>query len=514
MIVLAIMMINVGFASTYTVQPKDVLWKIAEKFGVSVNDLKTVNGLEDANKIYPGQVLQTTSKDQPKYVFMFIGDGLGASQRQISEYFLQNTTGDDSKKLLMNTFETSGINTTHSADTLITDSAAAGTALSAGVKTNNGVIAMDENGNDVKTLVEYAEEAGLATGLVSSTRLTHATPASFAAHNMNRNNENEIAADFLNSGVDFFAGGGLRHFIPSNYSQDTTDYTGATIKSKRKDNRNLVEEFSSLGYEIFIGNAGADAFKTAKFTEEGQVFAAFTYTHMPYEIDRMNDFTKLPSLSEMTDKAIDLLEEDEDGFFLMVEGGRIDHAAHANDAAAAIHDVLAFDNAIQEAYEFYNEYPDETLILVVGDHETGGLGLGMDTQGYFVDLEPLANSKASIADKVLYGEAAYNGDREAFLSYAEEALGLTALTDAEKEKIEAGMDKSDAGETYGYYGYDPAGMALTHVISERANIFWTTTIHTGTAIPMSATGHKAEAFGGYKDNTEISQTMAKILGFK
>ena len=537
LMLVTVLCINLSFAGTYMVKPNDVLWKIADKFGVTVNQLKAENDLEDVNKIYPGQVLKVNdvvskdapkkdvastdvpqksvaSSDVPKYVFMFIGDGLGSSQRQISEYYLKEQTNDTSKKLLMNTFGTSGINTTHSADTLITDSAAAGTALSSGIKTNNGYIAQDVNGNDVETLVELAEKEGRSTGLVSTTRLTHATPASFAAHNINRNDENAIAEDFLVSGVDFFAGGGLRHFIPSDYGTDTKDYTGATIKSKREDNRNLVDEFAAKGYQTFTGKEGTDAFKKASFDEEGQVFAAFTYTHMPYEIDRMNSYTEIPSIAEMTDKAIDSLEEDEDGFFLMVEGGRIDHAAHANDAASVINDTLAFDDAVKEAYEFYEEHPEETLILVVGDHETGGLGLGMDTQGYFVDLAPLMSAKASIADEVLYGNASYNGDREAFINYAKINLGLNDLTEKELAKLNAGMDSSDAGESFGYYGYDPAGMALTHIISERANIFWTTTIHTGTAIPMSATGLKSETFGGYKDNTEIAKNMADILGYE
>ncbi len=123
-----------------------------------------------------------SSSDVLKYVFIFIGDGLGSSQREISEYYLQEQTNDSSKKLLMNTFATSGINTTHSA--------AAGTALSTSIKTTNGYIAQDVNGNNVKTLIEFAEAEGRSTGLVSTTRLTHATPASFASHNTNRNNEN------------------------------------------------------------------------------------------------------------------------------------------------------------------------------------------------------------------------------------------------------------------------------------------------------------------------------------
>ena len=255
---------------------------------------------------------------QPKYVFYMIGDGLGAAQRQFSEFFLKEKKQDITQKLLMDTFEVSGLNTTYAADTLITDSAAAGTALASGIKTNKGVIGKDAEGKDVKTLIEEAESHGMATGLISTTRLTHATPAAFAAHNISRNNENEIAEDFLKSGVDFLAGGGIRHFIPQNMKIENGDAVGQTIKSKRKDNKNLIEDFSKEGYQTFVGMKGAEDFSKNNFNHTDKVLALFTYTHMPYEIERLNNYNKVPSLAAMTRAAIDVLQKDEDGFFMMV----------------------------------------------------------------------------------------------------------------------------------------------------------------------------------------------------
>lgn len=506
------------FARTYTVKEGDVLWKIANELGVTVDELKEVNNISNPNLIYPGQVINTkeetntSDNGSAKYVFMFIGDGLGSSQRQFAEYFLQEQTGDSSKELLMNTFDVGGINTTYSADTLITDSAAAGTALATGHKTNNGIIAQDVNGNNIKTLIECAEEAGMSTGIITTTRLTHATPAAFASHNIHRDNENEIAVDYLDSGVDFIAGGGIRHFIPSDMTG--TDALNGSFKSKRKDERNVLDEFSTLGYDVYLGMDGAKNFRNNTFEDSDKVIAAFTYSHMPYEIDRINMYPEVPSLAEITDKGIDVLSKDEDGFFMMVEGGRIDHASHANDAPATIHDVLAFDKAIEEAYEFYLAHPNDTLILVVGDHETGGLGLGMDTQGYFLNIKELLDVKVSVEDTMMYGAGVYTGDQDAYLAYLEENFGLDNLTETELAKLKKGMEDADAGVTYGYYGYNSAAMAATHVLSERANINWTTTIHTGTAIPMTAMGYKANSFGGYKDNTEIAKTMADVLGFQ
>lgn len=512
LLVVLTLSISFAYADTYTVGSGDMLWKISKETGVSVDRLVELNGIDNPNLIHPGQVLRLgeASATDAKYFIMLIGDGLGFSQRQITEYFQQSQIKD--QKLRMNALPVSGVNTTYSSNSLITDSAAAGTALACGVKTDNGVIGKNASLQDVPTLVELAEAKGMATGIISTTRLTHATPASFASHNVNRDNENEIAYDFLDSGVDFFAGGGLRHFIPQNHPKDAKDYMGATIKSKRTDDVDVVSEFEALGYKTFTGKEGTDAFKAADFSAGDQVLALFTYSHMPYEIDRANLYSDLPSLADMTAKGIDLLEEDKDGFFLMVEGGRIDHAAHQNDAAGMVWDTLAFDAAVEEAYDFYLEHPQDTLVLIVGDHETGGLGLGMDTQGYFVDPSQLGEAKLSIADELSYGSIQYSGDRETYFATIGEKLGLDDLSATEKAKLESAMDASDAGETYGYYQYDPTAVAVAHIQSERANIFWTTTIHTGTAIPLSAVGYKAGDFLGYKDNTEIAQALAEIMG--
>ncbi len=449
---------------------------------------------------------------QPKYVFYFIGDGLGASQRQFSEFFLREKTKNNSEQLLMNTFDIAGINTTYCANTLITDSAAAGTALASGVKTNKGVVGKDANGYDVKTLTEAARDKGIKTGLITTTRLTHATPAAFAAHNISRNNENEIAEDILNSDVDFLAGGGIRHFIPKSMIIENADAIGKTIKSKRKDEKNLVTGFEEKGYETFIGMKGAKAFNSADFSKKEKVFAAFTYTHTPYEIERINKYSDVPSLAAMTKAGIDLLSKGDKGFFLMVEGGRIDHAAHANDPTGVIYDTLAFDDAIKVAFDFYNKHKNDTLIVVVGDHETGGMGLGMDSMGYKLDMTALMTTKVSVEDTLAYGAGRYKGDKTGYKSYLAKEFGLSNLTEAEAASLEKAMASADAGETAGYYKVNPAALTAAHLLSSRANITWTTTIHTATMIPMSATGVGAAKFGGYKDNTQIAQTMAKMLG--
>ncbi|WP_018247605.1 alkaline phosphatase [Orenia marismortui] len=488
-------------ASTYTVKAGDTLAKIAAKTDVSVETLIKTNNIKNPSVIHVGDVLKLRADlDAPKYVFYFIGDGLGPAQRQVAEYFLQDQNKSN-EKLVMNQFPVAGINTTRSADSLVTDSAAAGTALAAGYKTNNGMISQLPDGTNVKTLTEAAKEKGMATGLVSTTRLTHATPASFATHISDRNQENEIAAQYVDSGVEFLAGGGYRHFVAKD----------GELKSKRKDNRDIAREFVAKGYNVFVSEDATRSFRN--FVPEGRkkVAAFFTYSHMPYEIDR--DVNKVPSLAEMTEKGIDVLSKYNNGFFMMIEGGRIDHAAHANDPVGMIHDTLAFDRAINKAYEFYKKHPEETLIVVAGDHETGGVGLGF-AKNYFLHVDELENAKVSVADVLNYGEGKYDGNRSKFFNYIDENLGLDNLSKEERAKIEDTMDIADSNSrvsksTYG--GYDPVAIATTHILSERANLQWTTYAHSATAIPLSAVGIGSESFGGYKDNTEIAKAMAKVI---
>ena len=438
----------------------------------------------------------------PKYVILLIGDGMGVSQIQAAEYFLQEKTGDPNAKLTMNTLPVSGFITTHSANSLITDSAAAGTALASGFKTNNRMIGKLPDGRNIKTLLEGAEEKGKATGIVTSTRVTHATPAVFMAHNEHRNNENEIAEDIFNSGVDFLAGGGIRHFVPKDWQWG---------RSKRKDNRNLIQEFHENGYRIFLDKYSTDDFRNYKPVAAERVVALFTPSHLPYEVDRQNN-NETPSLSELTEKALEVLKihdrRDGKGFFLMVEGGRIDHACHANDPIATIHDTLEFDRAVKKVYEFYKKYPNDTLFVVLSDHETGGMGLGYG-KNYFMNMESLLNAKVSAADTL---QKIYTGDRTATYKYLAENYGLTNLTDEEKAAFEKAMDIIDNKvETKAYGGYNPVGMTAAHVISKRANLFWTSWAHTADPVPVNAIGVGANNFAGFKDNTDIAKELAKLM---
>lgn len=435
------------------------------------------------------------SNEDPKHVFLFIGDGLAASQRQLSQYFLKEVTGDKDAELRMNTFPVGGLNTTHSLDSLVTDSAASATSLATGEKTNSKMIGQRPDGTELKTLVEAARDKGMATGVVTNMRLTHATPASFLAHDVSRYNENDIAADFLETNATYLAGGGFRHFVKK----------GGKLKSKRKDDRDLVAELKAKGYKTFAGDT--EGFRN--FTPKGKekVFAPVSYSVMEYEIDR--DPEKEPSLAEMTQKGIDVLSKYGNGFFMMVEGGKIDYASHSNDPVAAIHDVLAFDKAIEKAYEFYLKNPKNTLIVVVGDHETGGLGLGFKND-YFMKVNTLKAIKKS-ADSLRY-----KGDRAAFYSTLEKEYGLVDLSKEEKARIKMGLDMADNKTKPAHMSsyMKPENAAVSEVVSARANIFWTTYAHTGTTVPLTAIGAGAIWFGGHKDNTDVAKALAHLLKVK
>ncbi|MGL4672899.1 MAG: alkaline phosphatase [Cetobacterium sp.] len=438
-----------------------------------------------------------------KNVIYFIGDGLGPSQRQITEYYKTEVLGQDGK-LAMNSMPALGITTTHAADTLITDSAAAGTALATGFKTNNGMISMLPSGEKLKSLTDIAKNKDMKTGIITSTRLTHATPAVFVTTNSSRANEAEMAEDFVKANIDFYAGGGYRFFVPK---------TGE-FKSSRKDEKNVVKDLENNGYKTFIGEGSSKNLLSYTPKSNEKVFAALTNSHLPYEIDRVKD-NSTPSLAELTRKGIEVLsKENNKGFFLMVEGGRIDHASHAQDAVGTIMDTIAFDDAINVALEFYKNDPENTLIVVAADHETGGMGLGYGNN-YSLNLEALKNIKLSVEDKL---QKAYKGNKEEYFSYLDKELGLNNLTVVEKESIEKAIKAEDNKDTTAinnsYGGYAPTAISVAHIISQRAGLQWTSFAHTATQVPLSATGKTSENFVGFKDNTDVAKEIANSMGGK
>ncbi len=289
-------------------------------------------------------VLSTTactnaSPERPtRNIILFIGDGMGSEQVKAGSLFAYGTPGH----LSFEAFPSTGEVTTFSADNEITDSAAAATAMATGHKVNNGVISMalPGDGRDLETLVEHYAARGKRTGLVTTTTLTHATPAAFAAHAANRSETDKIADDLINqTHVDLLLGGG-----GSGMTTELAQSAGYTVAHDRT-------ELAALGWVDL------------------PVSGLFGEGYLPYELDGLG---ALPHLSEMTSMAIDLLQPASSGFFLMIEGGRIDHAGHANDIERLVREVSELSRAVALASEWASDRVD-TLIVVTADHETGGL---------------------------------------------------------------------------------------------------------------------------------------------
>lgn len=364
-----------------------------------------------------------------------------------------------------------GMFTTHSANSNVTDSAAAGTAMSTGEKTNNGVIGLDAEGNELQTILEASQEEGKASGLVATSTITHATPASFASHTESRNNETEIARQLLANEVDVLLGGGKNNFLP-------------TSEGGNQQELNLIEQAEEQGYE-FVETQNQLLESNDIAIEKGdKLLGLFADDALAPELHRGE--TEEPSLSEMTETAIDVLEEDKDGFFLVVEGSQIDWAGHDNDAGWAMSDVAAFEKAVEEAIEFAKE-DGKTLVVVAGDHDTGGMTTGSNP-----------NVLTNVTATGDYMAAQLNNDR----SNTSEVVEAYTEFDLKEEEIKAIQNA------------DNASSAINKVVSDRADIGWTSTNHTGADIPVYAYGPQAHKFVGFHDNTDLPKIIAEAMKLK
>ncbi len=289
-------------------------------------------------------------------IILFIGDGMGEAHRQAATYWRGDT-------LIMDEMPTHGYSQTYSADSDVTDSAAAATAIATGFKTNNGFIGMDENLNVLSTILEEAQTRGMSTGLITNVQMAHATPAAFAAHVENRDMMTEIAEQILASGVDVLLGGGEDDFIP------LSENGCYTQNGHRTDGRNLLNEAIDLGYTYVCEES---TFNDVDPSVTQRLIGLFADEGMPRPYS--------PTLEEMTRKAIDILSKNPNGFFLVIEGGQIDWASHSNHAENVISDVIDLDEALAVAMAYAADKSD-ALIIVTADHETGGMSVDLNSSG-------------------------------------------------------------------------------------------------------------------------------------
>lgn len=448
---------------------------------------------------------------QAKYVFYFIGDGMGVNQVQGTELFQGELKGEIGiEPLCFTQFPAATVATTFSATNGVTDSAAAGTALATGNKTKNGAIGvLKDLETPVNSVAVWAKNSGRRVGIATSVSVDHATPAAFYAHEASRSSYYNIGTDLYTAGFDFYAG--------SDFMEP---------KNKKDSNaKNLYKMAEEYGYSIARGykdytNKSAKADKMILFqTEEA---SSKDRSAIPYAIDRTE---KDMTLEEITRSAIDFLSKDlSKGFFLMVEGGKIDWACHSNDGATAFREVQDFDKAIKQAYEFYKQHPDETLIVVTADHETGGIVLG--TGQYKLNLKAIENQKTSESGftKILNSmrkEYKNNVPWKAVQDALEENFGFwdeIELSEEQETRLKSVYEKTLKGQKAkmekSEYAQDEALAAeAKRIINEIALIGWTSGGHSAGYVPVFAIGAGSENFSGRLDNTQIPGLIAKSAGY-
>ncbi|MDR2359546.1 MAG: alkaline phosphatase [Prevotellaceae bacterium] len=302
----------------------------------------------------------TTTVQHPKYVFLFIGDGMGLAHVTLTEDYIAAKNGiHGNGNVSFTQFPVTGLVTTYSANTLVTCSSAAATALSTGHKTNNNMMGIAPDSVTHFASVTYPlYHAGYKIGVATSVSIDHATPGAFYATSLSRSNYYDIASQAAATGFDFFAGSGFVY-----------------PKGKNNDQASIYEQLETAGYRIVRGTEGAAQLDGG----DGKIVLVQAESEkerrrLPYAIDRKEGDLTLPQITQAAIKAL----YNPKGFFAMIEGGQIDWAAHANDGATMIHETIDFSEAIKIAVDFYHQHPGETLILVTADHETGGLSLGRD----------------------------------------------------------------------------------------------------------------------------------------
>lgn len=445
---------------------------------------------------------------QPKYIFYLIGDGMGLNQVNLTEIHQAELNGKNAVvPLVFTQFPYVGFASTYSLSHGVTDSGAGGTALAVGKKTKNGVIGMDSTGTVAYKSIAYAaKQKGLKVGITTSVSIDHATPASFYANQANRDMYYEIGKDIIKSNFDFFGGAG---FLKPNTSFD------------KRTMPELLPQLEKAGYKIVKGK---EAFDKEKNKVQKIVLTNIDGTDpssLKFAIDQdQADF----KLADITQAAITSLSKDNRaGFFLMVEGGKIDWSGHANDAATTIKEVLDFNETVKIAYDFYQKYPKETLIVVTADHETGGLGIGNGSST--LNTKVLANQKVSqgaLSAKI--GELRKinpNASWDEVKKLLSNNLGLwSAVKVSEKAEQpiyeaykKSFVDHHNETEKSLYASDDKIATLSIELLNKLGSIAWSSKNHSAAYVPVYAIGQGAESFHQKLDNTDIPKKIAEIAGF-
>ena len=428
----------------------------------------------------------------PKSLIQIITDGTGPASYTMARDYIKSF---GKKEELFSDQFVVGMVKTHSYNSLVTDSAAGATALASMTKTNNGYIGVDHNGTPVPTILEAAKLKGMTTGIVVTSTITHATPAGFYAHVLDRGWEDVIAQQLitgttaLNRTVDLIIGGGLEFFLPNSSSPI----------GRRTDGRNLLKEAKQHGWSTVVNNSKDFWSSNLKLP----VLAPLTTGHMPFEIDR-NSTQFVPSLKQMVEKALPLLykkgQSTCQGFFLMIEASRIDHAGHSNDAAAHVHDMLAYQDMLAYVHAFVNKNSNNILVVSTSDHETGGFTLANGDHSpyrYYPTILRGVVKSTEIASQELL-----QLDTTTLKAYIVKTFGLD-ITDAENQMILEAYKTSKIQDSW-----YPLMRALSLLINTRAEIGATTHGHSAVDVPLIVFGNDDNtSIKGIMENTAMSRKL-------
>ena len=432
----------------------------------------------------------------PKYVFVFIGDGMSTPQRLMAEDFSKRTGRGE---LAMNHLARRTETATKSANKVVTDSAAAATAIACGEKTDNGMLGMRPDGTRIESVAAVAKKAGRKVGIVTTVTIVHATPAGFYAHNRSRGDSRAIAMDLVKSGFDYFAGGGIGGWTQpkGGYFDTNGNFVKLEEGSEAVPGIDPYSLWQTNGYTFVKDDLAA--FKALK--PGRPVWCVFGESGMDYALDRDGS---QPTLAEIVEKGVELLDGP-DGFFLMCEGGKVDYAGHANDAGGSVAEQLSLDDAVKVATRFAKAHPGETLIVTTGDHETGGLIRGITGAGAAFDPALLKHQRctaskfSSILKNAQEKNAAFSFDDA--MALVRENFGLggpVPLTDADRDELKKAFEQKKPAEFAG---------AAKRILSAHAGLAWKSGGHTALPTMTTAEGPGSEILEGMTDNTEIGARL-------
>lgn len=441
-------------------------------------------------------MLPAAAATAPKNIIILFADGTGTAHVEITRLYNRHihNAGLTITDVIMRQGSL-GLMTSHAVEALVTDSAAAGSAMFTGVKTTIGTISMTPDGKPVRTVAEAARAAGKRVGIVTTATVYDATPAAFSVHAKSRREYQAIVDQYLQLGLDVILGGGRDFFLPA-----------GTGEGKRTDGKDIIAAFRGEGY------AYVATLPELKAAAAKKLLGLFAWEDMAFEIDR--DPAVEPSIRDMTEAALRTLAQGSpNGFVVLLETENTDTAGHRNDIAALIHAVREFDAAVQVAFDFYRRAPDDTLLIVTGDHETGGLSVtyaqaevtSSGSKRFHAAPEPLKLvSGITLSLEKAHESLGKKPDPAALDALLQKHFPGFTL-DADLREAILGQKMLERNCTY------PTPCALGRMISRQTGIYWGTSGHSAQPVFVAAVGPGSERFRGYMDNTEFGKALLGLL---